>query len=109
MRANILSVSIFLLCSQAVFAETIINNNNGTANSNPSQPIQQCGGNQTNIYDPRVPPAGSYVIQNGNGSSTDLYTTGEKKPYYVDSNCNNTSSNTPVQPYVFVPGQRRAR
>ena len=100
-------MSIFLLTNQAVLADTIINNSNSSGSAK-SQPVQQCGGNQNNIYDPRVPPAGSYIIQNSDGSSNQLYTTGEKKPYYVDSNCNNTST-APAQPYVFVPGGGRHR
>lgn len=75
--------------------QTTINNN--TAPNNPQQiVVPQCPpANQNNIYDPRVPPAGVYQSQSGT-----TYTTGEKKPYIVDNNCNNSTA--PAQPYVFV-------
>lgn len=61
----------------------------------------QCGGgNQNNIYDPRIPPAGVYSKENSDGSSDTLYTTGEKKPYYVDSNCNQSAAG--AQPIVYA-------
>lgn len=104
-KARISGLMIFFASIALAHAENVVINNNSSA---PSQPIQQCGGgNQNNIYDPRVPPAGSYVIKNSDGSSQDLYTTGEKKPYYVDSNCNQQQV---AQPNVWVqPPFRRGR
>jgi len=65
-----------------------INNNNsgGRQTAAPCPPA-----NQNNIYDPRVPPAGVYRNQQATP-----YTTGEKKPYITDNNCNNN------QPFVVV-------
>ncbi|RDI39954.1 hypothetical protein [Aquicella lusitana] len=97
-----------ILCELACFLGLIVSyssayadqiNVNMNNNPNTGQPQQvvvpQCPpANQNNIYDPRVPPAGVYQSQN---STT--YTTGEKKPYITDNNCN---SNTNTQPYVFV-------
>ncbi len=104
MKAKITALFICIASSTVTQAGNVIINNNAPAPSQPAQPTQptpQCGGNQNNIYDPRVPPAGSYVIKNSDGSSQDLYTTGEKKPYYVDSNCGQQQT---VQPYVYAPG-----
>lgn len=56
--------------------------------------------------DPRVPPAGTYSIKNNDGTTTQLYTTGETKPYIVDNNCGSSSSSS-VQPNVFVTPRRR--
>ena len=104
-KANITALVVFLATTTLVQADNVVVNNNTAP---PAQPAQQCGGNQNNIYDPRVPPAGSYVIKNSDGSSQDLYTTGEKKPYYVDSNCNQAQTTT--QPNVWVqPPFRRSR
>lgn len=99
-------IILLTVVTQSVLADNVVVNNN----NNQQQPTQQCGGgNQNDIYDKRVPPAGTYVLQHGNGSSDTLYTTGEKKPYYVDSNCSSTST-TPstilVQPTVGG-GERR--
>ena len=68
----------------------------------PPPPQQQCGVNQ--VTDPRVPPAGSYVVQNANGSSNNIYTTGDKKPYYVDNPCGsaNGGGSANLPPQVFV-------
>jgi hypothetical protein len=60
-------------------------------------PSPQCNAAAT---DPRVPPAGAYKIEHGDGSSEEVYTTGEKKPYYVD-NCNNQAT-PPIMPQVYV-------
>ncbi len=97
-KGKIASTLSFLaiLCAHSAFSDqTVINN----STSQPQQQAApQCGGNQNNIYDPRVPPAGAYVVQNGNGTSNQIYTTGEKKPYYVDNYCNQPNN---VQPYAF--------
>lgn len=95
--------ALFLIVSQSAFAEGNVTVNNNNSGQSAYPPTPQCGGNQNNVYDPRVLPEGAYVIQNSNGSSNQLYTTGEKKPYYVDnSGCN--SNVAPVQPYAFVGG-----
>ena len=105
---------LLLLITNFTYAATrsqqpvIINNNNNygtpqdSSNANQAASTPSCGGgNQNNIYDPRVPPAGTYVQKNGKGNTTNVYTTGENKAYYVDSNCNNNSSPT-IQPYINV-------
>lgn len=92
--------------SFSLFATTVINNY-GTAPSEqgPPPPAQApCNGNQNNIYDPRVPPAGAYVIQNGDGSSNQIYTTGEKKPYYVDNPCGQNNQNQAIYPQIYPQG-----
>ena len=87
-----------VLCAYA--DETIINNNVAPA----AQPAQNTANNQNNNsnnnYDPRVPPAGTYHVDNGNGTSSDIYTTGQKQPFIVDSNTNST---VVAQPYVYGP------
>lgn len=102
-KAKIASTLSFLaiLCTHSAFSDqTVINNSTGQ----PQQAAPQCGGNQNNIYDPRVPPEGAYVVKNGDGTSNQIYTTGEKKPYYVDNYCNQPYSSQ-AQPYIFFqPG-----
>lgn len=103
-----LSINLFLF--QAHADPIIINNNVPPQAQAPAQmppqgygPQQQTAqstcppANQNNIYDPRVPPAGVYHSQSGT-----VYTTGEKKPYIVDNNCNSSSTPT-VQPYINLP------
>lgn len=95
----IISASLFTI---NVFADpVIINNNTGQTPTNQvssAAPQYQCPpGNQNNIYDPRIPPAGVYR----NKDST-TYTTGEKTPYYVDNGCNNNTAPV-IQPYVNTP------
>lgn len=82
---------ILIFLSTASYAETI-NNNISTGSS---QPVYTCPpANQNNIYDPRIPPAGVYHTQSGT-----VYTTGEKKPYITDNNCNSGGG---YQPYVYA-------
>jgi hypothetical protein len=57
--------------------------------------VPATNGNQSNTYDSRIPPAGTYIIKQADGSTDTLYTTGEKKPYIVDNN-----SNAPIQPII---------
>lgn len=107
-------VIVFLATSQAYAQNApIIINNNQTAPA-PQQSQQQasqpgsgsggCNANQNDIYDPRVPPAGAYNTKNSDGSSEQLYTTGEKKPYITDNNCGSSSQQPIIQPYVnFQP------
>lgn len=109
MRAflSVACIGFFLFFAGTVLAAdppVVINNNNQNSANRPAQPTQQCGGgNQNDVYDPRVPPAGAYDIKHADGSSEQLYTTGEKKPYYVDDYCNQTTSPY-VQPNIWVGG-----
>ncbi|MDR3476563.1 MAG: hypothetical protein P4M14_00850 [Gammaproteobacteria bacterium] len=88
--------------TQFANANVVINNNtNPPSDSQPQQPA--CSGDMGTSTDPRVPPAGVYTSRNSDGSSNTLYTTGDKKPYYVDNPCNNNAAvNTPQQPQVIV-------
>lgn len=107
MKTKMTFLAIVFMLIQAPFAiadNIVINNNPAPPQSNeapppPPPPAQQGGGcppaNQNNIYDPRVPPAGVYHTSNA-----DTYTTGEKKPYIVDNNCNNNSAQPTPQVYV---------
>jgi hypothetical protein len=104
------SALLTLFSCQTALAETIINNY-GTANNQPPAqamqappPPSQCNSNSVST-DPRVPPAGTYNIQHGDGSSEEVYTTGEKKPYYVDNNCgqNAAAPQVYVQPNLMSP------
>lgn len=101
MRNNRLIGLVLMTCMTmpVCFADpTIINNNNGSSQAPQTSPCPPA--NQNNIYDPRIPPAGVYESQNPDGSYSTTYTTGEKKPYIVDNNCNNGST---TQPYVVAP------
>jgi|GEM_PF-3391923 hypothetical protein len=73
--------------------QTIINNN-----SQAPYPIQPQCNNGYGTSGNGLPP-GTYQIQNGNGTSSTVYTTGDKQPYIVDNNCN---QNQNIQPYVYV-------
>lgn len=105
-----LTLGILLIClSQIVSADpVIINNNTNTAPpqqaapQDNSQQLPPCRANQNDIYDPRVPPAGVYSTRFQDGSSSTVYTTGEKKPYITDNNCGSSTSPI-VQPYVNMP------
>lgn len=92
----------FIIASALSMATFVYAEQNVVNNAAPVQSAPQCGGNQNNIYDPRVPPAGVYSTRNSDGSSNTVYTTGEKKPYYVDNYCNQPTS--AVQPVVFGGG-----
>jgi hypothetical protein len=100
------STSLLMMLASVSNADTVINNY-GTSNnqpqqaSQPNQPNQQNQQNSENNsnFDPRVPPAGSYSTSNADGSSEQLYTTGQNQPYYVD-NPNAQSSTTPTQVFV---------
>lgn len=95
----------YLICQQGFADPVVINNNASPSQQQPSASASPCPpANQNNIYDPRVPPMGVYQSQNPDGSYSTTYTTGEKKPYITDNNCNNNSNN--VQPYVFTPAPR---
>ena len=107
LKKAIFSTFLALLPCQTLLAESY-----GTSNNPPSPPQQvapqqgpqqppapQCNANNT-VTDPRVPPAGTYKVDHGDGSSEEVYTTGEKKPYYVDNNCNQ-NANAQV-PQIFV-------
>lgn len=104
-KTSIQCLAALLMISHASYSpavQTVINNNISTPPAQPAQPSSTC--NNGPSYDPRVPPAGAYIINTGNGSSQQLYTTGETKPYIVDNNCN--SQQTPiVQPNVWQQQQ----
>lgn len=110
---RILGLLASLTCSIQLFALPPFLNNllappppNGL-----NQPVSQspavaspCMGNQNNIYDSRVPPEGTYTIQHTDGSSEHIYTTGEKKPYYVGDPCGSSNSTQAmVYPQVTTP------
>ena len=105
LKKAIFSAIVMLLPCHAAVASTIINNY-GTSNNQPPAAMQpppppqqqQCNANNTIGTDPRVPPAGTYNIQHGDGSSEEVYTTGEKKPYYVDNTCNQNA----IAPQIYV-------
>jgi len=94
-------LTVFSMTSiDTAVADTIINNY-----SSQPQPAQTpapansnsgCNQGANNNTDSGM-PAGVYTTPNGNGGTNTLYTTGDKKPFIVDSNCNNTSG---IQPYV---------
>lgn len=89
-----------LLSASLAYSDPVIINNNVAPAQASAQSQSPCpNANQNDIYDSRVPPAGAYKINHGDGSSEDLYTTGEKKPYITDNNCN---ANNQVQPYVWA-------
>ncbi|MHB1947027.1 MAG: hypothetical protein ACYCQI_02790 [Gammaproteobacteria bacterium] len=101
-------LGIVLIClSQIASADPVIINNN--TNPAPQQQAQQqpqqapCRANQNDIYDPRVPPAGVYSTRFQDGSSSTVYTTGEKKPYITDNNCGSSTTQPIVQPYINTP------
>ena len=78
-------------------------NSSGSAEMGPPQP--QCNGSDMGTStDPRVPPAGVYSSRSSDGSTNTLYTTGDKKPYYVDNPCsnNNAAMNNLPPPQVLV-------
>ena len=83
---------LMLLCSSALLADS---------------PCSTTGDMGTST-DPRVPPAGTYTTKNADGSTTTTYTTGDKKPYYVDNPCqqNTNNNNTNPQVYVLPPTKR---
>ena len=94
---NATILCFYLATTQALADQVTVNNNNSSPGYNqPAVAVPTCPpANQNNIYDPRIPPAGVYRSQ-----SSTTYTTGEKKPYITDNNCNNSTA--PAQPYVFV-------
>ena len=102
-KLNILCVltCALLLQSNPASSETIINNSNTAPQS-----ASGCSSQSSNyVPDSRIPPAGVYSTQTGNGSSQTVYSTGEARPYAADTNCNN-SSPTP-QANVWVPAPPR--
>lgn len=76
--------------------QTVVNNYSSSPASSPP-PAQNCNSNSNDPGKNDVPP-GMQIIQNGDGSSSRVFSTGTKKPYIVDSGCNNSP---PIQPYVF--------
>lgn len=101
MRISLAFVSL-LIFSTLTYADNVTINNTQAPAPQPQQQAQQSPcppANQNDIYDPRVPPAGVYTQKYSDGSSQTTYTTGEKKPYIVDNNCN---ANPAPQPYVAI-------
>ncbi len=92
--------SVLLFSSVTCYAEQAIINN---YNSAPQQPQAQNNCNQNNNDDDNNNgKEGMSVVNNGDGSSSDVYSTGTKKPYNVDnSNCNQQPV---IQPYVYPNG-----
>lgn len=90
------SACLFFFITSSAFSDptTIINNNNQAA---PSTPQSNCNP-PSNSYGTGLPP-GTYNRPHGDGSSDEIYTTGDKQPYIVDNNCN---PNQGIQPYVYV-------
>ncbi len=86
---------LFFITSSALSDPTIINNNN---TQSPSQAPQSNCNPPSNSYGTGLPP-GTYNRPHGDGSSDEIYTTGDKQPYIVDNNCN---QNQGIQPYVYV-------
>lgn len=91
------------LCISSAWSDpsTVINNNNYNQAPNTSS---QGTANQSNCNQPSASygtglPPGTYNRPHGDGSSDEIYTTGDKQPYIVDNNCN---SNQGIQPYVYV-------
>ncbi len=78
--------------------QTIIYNGNNSA-GNQAPAMSGCENNAP----PGMPP-GHYVKQNSDGSTDQVYTTGDKQPYIVDPNCGQQP--TIVQPYIqpIIPG-----
>lgn len=112
MKANLTLLSLALVCTAVTcYADQpiIINNNNN--NAQPPQQNNNCNDNQSSNNGQKP---GTYYQSNPRGGTDTVYTTGDKQPYIVDNNCNNT--NTPIiQPYVYTnppgpgPGPRPVR
>lgn len=80
--------------------QTFADNTNVTINNgSQSEPQQNCQNNQSSNQNENT--GGVYYKSNPNGGTDTVYTTGNKQPYIVDNNCNNTPI---VQPYVYAPG-----
>lgn len=101
LKTTLLLFAFSLLSTTSAHADqTVINNNYGGApnTASPSQsPCNQTSANQAiSSYGTNTPP-GTYTIKHGDGTSEQIYTTGDKKPYIVDNGCNSQ-----IQPYVYV-------
>lgn len=100
MKSSLIALTIgTALMMNCVRADSPVNiiNNNYPAQQTPSQ---NCNNNQANDDTGQRP--GTYYQSNPNGGNDTVYTTGDKKPYIVDNNCNNQPI---VQPYIYgVPG-----
>lgn len=112
MKLKIAYLAVFFLAFQTpiCLADPVIINNNMAAPAAPREPAapppqpgqaqSNCNANQNDIYDSRVPPAGAYYTTNPDGSGTQTFTTGEKKPYLTDNGCNNNNQQPYVQPFI---------
>lgn len=119
MKYKIAYLTVFFIVFQIpiTFADPVIINNNMAAPEQPRAQTPQppypqqavpgqaqgpCNANQNDIYDSRVPPAGAYYTKNPDGSGTQTFTTGEKKPYITDNGCGQ-SQQPIIQPYIQPP------
>lgn len=94
------SYLFFLPVTQAMSDPVIINNNNNNNTGQAPAPSQSpCNNNSYGTSGNGLPP-GTYTMNNGNGTTSTVYTTGDKQPYIVDNNCNQTPA---IVPYVNVP------
>ncbi|VVC77094.1 hypothetical protein AQUSIP_24210 [Aquicella siphonis] len=89
-----LAAALWMSVNCQAFADQTIINNNGQA---PASTPPTCNGSYSTSGN-GLPP-GAYSIPNGDGTSDRLYTTGDKQPYIVDNNCNQSPI---IQPYVYA-------
>lgn len=88
---------LFLLPVTEAISDPVIINNNNTGQAQP--PAQSpCNNNSYGTSGNGMPP-GTYTMNNSNGTTSTVYTTGDKQPYIVDNNCNQSPV---IEPYVNV-------
>ena len=88
------SASVYLI-STGTMAETNIINNYP---SNAQQQVNNCPPPPEST--PGQPKQGVTYQSNPRGGMDIVYSTGEKKPYYVDQNCNNNNYPAVIQPVI---------
>lgn len=99
-KTKLICMLTLLALTQQANAEQSIVNNFSSAPAAPQQPQQAsnpCNNNNNSNSNNTLRP-GAYTVNKGNGNSDNIYTTGDKQPYIVDNNCNQSN----VQPYVYV-------
>ena len=101
MRLRIIASTLILSCTTCYAEQAIINNYN-SAPQPQSQPQNNCNQNNDNS-DNNNGTEGMSVVNNGDGSSSNVYSTGTKKPYNVD-NSSNCNQQPVIQPYVYPNG-----
>jgi hypothetical protein len=105
-----LTACLASVCAFSAYSDPVIINNNMAPpqqnyNQPPNNPPPHNGGGTGSPHlDPRVPPAGVYKAQNGDGSSQTLYTTGETKPYDPSGGSTTNSSPEIISPQVYTYG-----